>query len=1095
MMRLKFLVDEIKATLTWKEVDEFLAGEEPSLRIGNLYGSSKTLVLSAIVDGYNQPVTVITPDNATAERITLDLHHLRSPEDIYFFPPSTGSSIDRELPLKETLGRRMEALQGLATGRAEVTVIPCQCLLDEMMKPDDLLGRVVKVRHGEVQERDLLIERLIALGYQREYVVEEVGVFAVRGGVLDVYGYGMDSPVRIEYFGDELISMRKFDIQTQLSSDEVSFLHILPMKERELGETLSRLYTYLPTDGLNVVVEGSAVRRNLEGVLFPGERAKAGLSSRVEDCFDKLKSIRRIFLESLYMSSPGGDPFCAPIIGEQTRANSIKEMKSLRFATREPEHIERDIKKLKKVILEKRNKEGKTVILCDNHGQRERIGELLGDVTPNCLLEVGGLETGFQIPEIGLTVYNDHEIFRRPRHLRYHRKYRRGSGLSSIDEIHPGDYLVHVDYGIGKFEGLKVIQIHAGEVECLTIGYKGGDRVYVPVEKLDLVDKYSNADGTPPRINQLGGKGWERVKKSARKGVREMAEKLLRLYARRKISGGYAFSDDTPWQLEMESSFPYEETPDQRRTLDEVKMDMVGVKPMDRLICGDVGFGKTEIAVRASFKAVQDGKQVAILVPTTILAQQHFMTFSERLAEYPVEIEVLSRFRTRAQQSKILSGLGKGTVDIVIGTHRLLSKDVKFHDIGLLIVDEEHRFGVTHKEKLKNLKEGVDVLQLTATPLPRTLHLSLMGIRDISLINTPPQDRLPIVTYVSEFDRSVIKEAIMKEVDRGGQVFFVHNRVQSIGSVATMLRSWFPEIRFAVAHGQMNERDLENIMLEFMEGGVDVLISTMIIGSGLDVPNANTLIVNRADRLGLAQLYQLRGRVGRSYRRAHAYMFTPLGRVLAEEARKRLTVLEEYTELGSGYKIALRDMEIRGVGNILGREQHGYINAAGLEMYNRLLDEEIRKLRGEHVVRQEVELVVELTSLLPEEYVTDAVQRISIYRRLSRVRELSEIDEIGDELVDRFGSPPPEAGNLLNMVAIKVLSGRHGIKTVYLRPSELEFIFEKGKPEGLVKWDKAFKGKDLSVEISQADVISMTVTRGGDGEWLDKVKKSLRDMA
>ncbi len=1094
MMRLKFLVDEIKAMSTWKEVEEFLAGEAPSLRIGNLYGSTKTVVLSAIADVYNQPVTVITPDNATAERITIDLHQLRSPEDICYFPPSTGSSIDRELPLKETMGRRMEALQGLATERTEVTVIPCQCLLDEMMKPGDLLGLVVKVHHNEVQDRDLLIERLIALGYRREYVVEEVGVFAVRGGVLDVYGFGMDSPVRMEYFGDELISMRKFDVQTQLSSGEVSFLHILPMKERELGEALSRLYTYLPTDGLNVVVEGATVRANLVGVPFPGERAEDSLSGRVEGCFDKLRQTRRIFLEGLHLSSPGRDLFCAPVNGEQTRSDTDKGIKALRFATREPERIERDIKKLKRVILEEGKKDGKTVILCDNYGQKERIGELLGDVAPDCLLEVGGLETGFQVPEIGLTVYNDHEIFRRPRHLRYRRKYRRGGGLASIDEIRPGDFLVHVDYGIGKFEGLKVVQIHAGEVECLTIGYKGGDRVYVPVEKLDLVDKYSSADGTPPRINQLGGKGWERVMKSARKGAREIAEKLLRLYARRKISRGYAFSEDTPWQLEMESAFSYEETPDQRRTLDEVKMDMVRVKPMDRLICGDVGFGKTEIAVRASFMAVQDGKQVAILVPTTILAQQHYMTFSERLAEYPVEVEVLSRFRTRAQQRKVLSGLEKGTVDIVIGTHRLLSKDVKFHDLGLLIVDEEHRFGVTHKEKLKSLKEGIDVLQLTATPLPRTLHLSLMGIRDISLINTPPQDRLPIVTYVVEFDRALITEAIMKEVDRGGQVFFVHNRVRSIGSVATMLRSWLPEIRFAVAHGQMNERDLEDIMLEFMERGVDVLVSTMIIGSGLDVPNANTLIVNRADRLGLAQLYQLRGRVGRSYRRAHAYMLTPLGRVLTEEARKRLTVLEEYTELGSGYKIALRDMEIRGVGNILGREQHGYIDATGLEMYNRLLDEEVRKLRGEHVVRQEVELVVELTSLLPEWYVTDATQRISIYRRLSRVRELSEIDEIGDELADRFGSPPHEARNLMNMVAIKVLAGRHGIKTVYLRSSELEFVFEEGKPEGLVRWDKAFKDKDLNVEVAQADAISMTVTRGVDGEWLDKVRKSLRDM-
>ncbi len=1084
-MSLRYLADDVRRVKAWKRVDAFLTGDERSFRIGNLHGSSKTLVLSAIAERIDRPVTVITPDNATAERITVDLHQFMPPDGIRYFPPSSGSSIDREWPLKETMGRRMEALKGLCDGSTEVTVIPCQCLLDEMMDPDELRSLVLKVRHGEVHDRDRLIDNLVKLGYRREYVVEEVGVFAVRGGVLDIYGFGMDAPVRIEFFGEELISMRTFDIQTQRSKEEISFLHILPVKEQGERDANAPLFTYLPIDGLIAFIEGAAIRANLDGIAFPGEQAPRGEMGDIERCFEVFRAARRIFLESLYLKGRSADPFA-----EDDRV----EIRSLRFGTREPEQIERNIKKLRRVIRRNVSKGGRMVILCDNYGQKERIGELLDDYAADCLLEVGGLETGFQIPDIGLTLYNDHEIFRRPRVLRYRRRYKRGGGLESLDSIEPGDFLVHVDYGIGKFEGLKVIRIHEGEIECLKVRYKGGDRVYVPVEKLDLIDKYTSADGTPPRIDQIGGKSWERVKKSTREGVRVMAERLLNLYARRKIAKGYAFPDDTPWQLEMESTFAYDETPDQRRTLEEVKEDMIRAKPMDRLICGDVGFGKTEIAARAAFKAIQDGKQVAILVPTTILAQQHYMTFSERLAGYPVVVEVLSRFRTPAEQKKVIARLAKGSVDIVIGTHRLLSKDVRYHDLGLLIIDEEHRFGVSHKEKLKDLRAGVDILQLSATPLPRTLNLSLMGIRDISLIATPPQDRLPIVTYVAEFDREMIRVAIQKEVDRGGQVFFVHNRVQSIGSVASMLRSWLPEVNFALAHGQMKERALEDIMFEFMEGGVDVLVSTMIVGSGLDVPNANTLIVNRADRLGLAQLYQLRGRVGRSYRRAYAYLLVPHRSALTDDARKRLTVLEEYTELGAGYRIAMKDMEIRGVGNILGREQHGYIHAAGFEMYHRLLDEEVRKLRGEEIVRHDVELVVALTSLLPERYVTDSTQRISFYRRLSRVKEISELDEIEDELNDRFGPPPMEAKNLLNMVAIKTLAGSVGIKTVYLRPSEVQFDFEAGKPESLTNWDSAFRESDLNVSIDQRRGISVTIARGSDGEWLDKIKKSLRDM-
>ncbi len=1106
-MGLEFLIDTIRDTMIWSEVEEGLGEDGVSLGLENLYGSSKTLVLSALIRSSNRNFVVITPDNRAAERVTVDLHHLLPGMEIDYFPPLAGSAINREWPLKETLGRRMETLGGLASGSSRIAIIPCRCLLDEVMVPSRLMALTLEVNHEGDTDRDGLIERLVDLGYHREYTVEEVGHFAVRGGILDIYGYGMDGPVRMEYTGDELVSMRKFDIRTQRSGEEITSLRILPMREKEERGKASPLFSYLAPDTILVLIEGDAVLSALCGCPV-GDRPGDGVSQEiVEQCLWAMREMKAVFLEGLHIHRRNGDPvfeFAREIRvelgggpGGQARCKPgelARGYRSLRFETREPERIDRDMKKLKGVIGKMSSSGGRTVILCDNYGQKERIGELLGDRSADCDLEIGALETGFHLPETRLLLYNDYEIFRRPRRLRYKRRYRKGGGLDSVHSIKPGDYLVHVDYGIGRFEGLKVVHLHDGEEECLSIAYRDGDRVYVPVDKIHLVDRYSVGEGGPPRLHRIGGVGWEKVKMGAMEGIREMAERLLSLYARRRVAGGYAFSEDTPWQLEMESTFAYEETTDQVKSLEEVKGDMTRGKPMDRLICGDVGYGKTEVAVRAAFKAVQDNKQVAVLVPTTILAQQHFMTFAERLSDFPVVIEVLSRFKRPALQKKVVEGLADGKVDIVIGTHRLLSSDVRFRDLGLLIIDEEHRFGVTHKEKIKELKEGVDILQLTATPLPRTLHLALMGIRDISLINTPPQERLPIVTYVCRFDRELIKEAVMREVDRGGQVFFVHNRVRSIEAVATMLRKWLPEIRFAVAHGQMKERDLEDIMLDFMEGGVDVLVSTMIIGSGLDVPNANTLIVNRSDRLGLAQLYQLRGRVGRSYRRAYAYMLTPPLGTLSEEARKRLTVLEEYTELGSGYQIALRDMEIRGVGNILGREQHGFVHAMGLDMYNRLLEEEVGRLRGEEVVRRDVELVTDLTLLLPDWYVADPTQRVLIYRRLSRARDLNDLDEIEEELTDRFGELPREGRNLLDMVYIKLLAGMLGIRSVYLKSGELRLVFVEGKPDNLVEWDRVFRERELRASISQDQGITMVIKYGGDGNWLKEVKKSLHRM-
>jgi transcription-repair coupling factor (superfamily II helicase) len=611
--------------------------------------------------------------------------------------------------------------------------------------------------------------------------------------------------------------------------------------------------------------------------------------------------------------------------------------------------------------------------------------------------------------------------------------------------LKPGDYVVHVDHGIGIYRGTRRLAVDGHETDCIEIHYQRGDKLFIPADQFDLVQKYALEEGQrAPGVSRLGGAAWMRTKEKAKQAIQDMAEELLKLGALRSSRPGFAFSPDTVWQRHLESSFIYDDTPDQVRATEEIKRDMEMPRPMDRLVCGDVGYGKTEVAVRAAFKAVQDGKQVAVLVPTTILAQQHHATFSERLLDFPPRVEVLSRFRTAAEQREVVAGLKSGTVDIVIGTHRLLQKDIAFRDLGLIIVDEEHRFGVKHKERLKQLKAMADILTLTATPIPRTLHLSISGARDISLINTPPRDRVPIHTEISEFDRDLIADVLLREADRGGQSFFVHNRVQSIEAMVGLLRRLCPQLRFAVAHGQMHERALERVIVEFMERKHDVLVTTMIIESGVDMPSVNTMIVNRADRFGLAQLYQLRGRVGRSNQRAHCYLLVPPHRALTEAAERRLRVIEEYEELGSGLKVAMKDLEIRGAGNLLGAQQHGHILSVGFDLYCRLLEETVAELKGEEPVeRTEARVVTELEAYLPDDYVGSPVEKITFYKRLADSRDAAQVSAIEEELADRFGRLPDPARNLLFLRRIKLGAAAAGLVQVDIGRRRVRFDFAR----------------------------------------------------
>jgi transcription-repair coupling factor (superfamily II helicase) len=726
-----------------------------------------------------------------------------------------------------------------------------------------------------------------------------------------------------------------------------------------------------------------------------------------------------------------------------------------------------------------------TLVLCDNEGQLERLDEILsgesGDAASSVTLALGSLGGGFTVP--GLNVLTDHEIFLRARRLRRPRRYREAHG-GGAGALRPGAYVVHLEHGIGIYRGVETITVGDGTtIEVAVLEYEGNARLNVPLYRLDQLEPYRSVgdDGQapPPKLHRLGGTRWRQQREKVEAAIRELAAELLELYARRSVTPGYAFPPDTRWQRELESSFLYDDTPDQRTATDETKRDMERPRPMDRLIVGDVGYGKTEVAVRAAFKAVQAGKQVAVLVPTTILAEQHGRTFGERLADYPVRIDVLSRFRTPAEQRTVIKGVREGAVDVVIGTHRLLSSDVTFKDLGLLIVDEEHRFGVRHKERLKALRLEVDVLTLTATPIPRTLHLALSGLRDMTLIETPPRDRSPVLTFIEPWDDGLIEEAVAREVDRGGQVFFVHNRIETIATIAERVRALAPRALVAVAHGKMRERDLDEVMRRFVAGEVQVLVSTMIVESGLDVPNANTMLIHQAHQFGLAQLYQLRGRVGRGHRRAYCYLIVP--DAIDEEADRRLKVLEHHTDLGSGYRIAVRDLELRGAGNLLGSEQSGHAHAVGVDLYLRWLHETVRALKGEGVVARwsPTEVTLDGPAYLPDVFVPDEDAKLEFYRRLARAGTADEIAALRDELRDRFGPIPPEAEGLLVASELRALGTRIGLESIALRGDDARLRFRTDAAPRLMRLRAALDEVQFAADVRQTVPLALRLRRLG----------------
>ena len=1077
-MPLDFLLDRFDDLPATRALLEQLPAAGKRAGVGGLPGSSAAVLVATLVRRLPQRLfAVVAPTPADGERWLADLQTLLGSDAPALYPQR--ESLGAEEPHYELAGERIETLEALlrAGGRGAVRVVvtTARASAERTTVPAALAqSRLVLAVSKEERGLTETTQRLDAMGYARVPTVTEVAQYSVRGGILDVYGFGMASPARIEWWGDAIVSVRSFDLDTQRSGHALDRVTVLPVKSEQVtvnGDSQrSNLLELLPSDTLVVVDQESAVEREVERAW--------------QDAAHHLEVARRMGEEP-----PPRDEL---LVDPETWRSALARLGRLalsdaelerRFPLAPPEHVDRDLKRLRQIVTNP----PPTVILCDNEGQLERLEELLG--TDQATLAVGALDGGFIMP--AQRVLTDHEIFRRARRLRRPRRYRTAVSTAASRPLTPGGYVVHLEHGIGIYRGLQTIAVGAeGEtLDVAVVEYEGGARLNVPLYRIDQLEPYRTAgrdgdgDAPPPRLHRLGATTWQRQRDKTRAAIRAMAAELLDLYARRQLAVGFAFPTDTPWQRELESAFLYEDTPDQRRASDEVKRDMERPRPMDRLLVGDVGYGKTEVAVRAAFKAVQAGKQVVVLVPTTILAEQHGRTFRERLADYPVRIEVLSRFRSAKDTAALVQRIAQGEVDIVIGTHRLLSPDVTFKDLGLLIVDEEHRFGVRHKERLKTLKLSVDVLTLTATPIPRTLHLSLAGLRDLALLETAPKDRSPVLTFVEPWDDALLEEAIARELDRGGQVYFVHNRIETIETIAARVQALAPRARLAVAHGQMREQDLEAVMGRFVRGDVDVLVSTMIVESGLDVPNANTMIVDRADRFGLAQLYQLRGRVGRSHRRAFCYLLVP--DLVDAQAEERLQVLEHHTDLGSGYRIALRDLELRGAGNLLGGEQSGHVQAVGFDMYLRWLEEAVRSLKsgeGGRAKREEwapPDVTLDAPAHLPDDYVPDDDAKLDLYRRLARAEQACEIQTVREELRDRFGPLPPDAERLLLVAELRALGARAGLETVLIKGDEARLTFRRDAAPRLAGLQVALEAVQFEAEVRRAVPLSLRLRRLG----------------
>jgi len=1094
-----------------------------------LANASTAYLLATLIDDFpNKSFLIVLPSQREAEQVleeicaytvsaaleTTSLVDVQSRMNL--FPGWNRKIFDGIAPSKETVADRIRCLEYLLYKERSIIVTSSRAMLYRLPPRHRFAEACCVLNLGDEIDPDDVAALLIRGGYQNVELVEVKGEFARRGDILDIYPLTANTPIRVEFFGDEIDTIRAFDPISQRSTESIESVTFTPLRE-VLSTDVSVDHWQIQADALiqehaapqliNTVREitqslteaASSQYRlqecqlddGIEGFLPMLVPETELLSDYLPDdtvvCFIEPQWQKREAsqmheqMQELYEKKLAESNLMVPpdklLVSFETLSTELEKYSVVSSSLAPPREVmDNEISPLhfemKPLVLPSGNyqtvinqmktwtEEGTRIhVFCETPQQSKRVSEILAErelFPPDICTSVGAISEGFLNESLNLAVISEDELFGSRHHRRpiRHRPSTDGTPILSLIDLKVGDYVVHVSHGIAIYDGIRRLAIDGKSQDFLILRYSADDILYVPTYQVDLVQKYigSKDNAYKPRVDRLGGAAWSRRKGRVKKSIEQMAGELLKLYALRQARKGFSFPAEVPWQTEFEALFPYQETNDQLQAIEDVKADMEGERPMDRLVCGDVGYGKTEIALRAAFKAVMSEKQVAVLVPTTILALQHYDTFEKRFQPFPVNIEMLNRFRTPKEIKQIKKGLADGTIDVVIGTHSLLSKTVEFNNLGLLIVDEEHRFGVKHKEKIKQFKETIDVLTLTATPIPRTLHMSLIGIRDFSVINTPPADRLPIQTYVMPYDSDVIREAITTELGRGGQVFFVHNRVQDIQSMALAIQKLAPDARIAIAHGQMPERELETIMLEFVRHKHDILVCTMIIESGLDIPNVNTILINRADALGLAQLYQLRGRVGRATLQAYGYLFYPQDRAITEGAQKRLRVIEEFTDLGSGFKIALRDLEIRGTGNILGAEQHGHIVTVGYELYCRLLEDAVMALKGEKVeetVETRISLPVE--AYLPDDYVPDSRQKVSIYKKIAGLKDREALNELREELMDRYGAIPEPAEMLLRIANIKQLSQHLGIITIVAGKEQVKVTFDERKPRINVK--------------------------------------------
>ena len=1014
-------------------------GREP-VSVHGVSAAVRSMLAAFLIEDRQAPVLIVTASREALDAYRNDLSALCPDHRILELPVSDSAAVKAVARSLELSRQRTEALSRMNAGEPVIVLTTIEAAVMRVPMPRIFYKNSCSFRVGESVEREELLSRLVEFGYERVDRVDSVGHFSNRGGIIDIFSVNLEMPVRIELFGDVVDSIREFHPVTQRSVKTLESVILLPSVDAGELPAEGTVMSYLPAEAAVVFDEAARLEEASDGLQKSDEAAAVRSVSWKELKKQALSGTKTCFFSMLALSGNAVDGL-PPSVGLITRGIPPYHRKA--------DFLINDIlswqERKYQVVLMLSNLQSAAVLResLTQQGIRAQAATAADEMEATGVFVVtGNLSSGFELPEDRIAVVTEKEIKGR---LKLQRRSRAGQArrIADYSDLKAGDYVVHVSHGIGKYVGVETIELNGVHRDYFHIRYAADDKLYVPTDQVQLLQKYIGSEGDAPKLSRLGGTDWAKTKARAKAAVADMALELIELYAKRSMTSGFAFLPDTPWQVEFEDAFPFEETPDQLAAVAEIKADMEKPQAMDRLLCGDVGFGKTEVALRAAFKAVMSGKQVAVLVPTTVLAQQHYQTFSSRFAAFGLAVDVVSRFRTAAEQRATLLKTAEGAVDVLIGTHRLLQTDVTFKDLGLLVVDEEQRFGVAQKERLKKWTVGLDVLTLTATPIPRTLHMSLAGLRDMSAIESAPEDRLPVQTYVVEYRPAVIAEAIRQEIGRGGQVYFVYNRIESIERMHSELKALAPEAKIGVAHGKMSDEVLEDVMFDFYEGHYNLLLCTSIIENGLDVSNANTIIVYDADHFGLSQLYQMRGRVGRSDRLAHAYLTYRQQKVISEIAEKRLRAITEFTELGAGFKIAMRDLEIRGAGNLLGAQQHGHIAGVGFEMYCRLLDEAVRTLREGPQAEPLPDPVIELKldAYIPNDYVEDAMHKIELYQQIAAIRTQDQASELMDEMIDRFGDPPEALNNLMIVAQIKNCARKMRAKSVIQKEDWIEIVF------------------------------------------------------